>query len=303
MKERIIDLHVHTNASDGEYSVTEVIKRAIKNNVDTIAITDHDTVMGLKQMDDSSYIRKVVELERIEIIDGIELSAIPVNKPKKKGEQFHILGLGIDPYNKRLNERLDELNRKALYAVLGLIVQLKNDFGVEFKREDIARLTNQSRNLGRPDIAKLCVEYGLAKDVDDAFQKYLHYSYTKIQNAGGGKGIPYQECLDLITNSGGIPILAHPKSLKLEEKEFLKLLRDMIDNGLRGIEVFHSSHTEQEMDYYNKIAEEYNLLISGGSDYHGPLVKPDIELGAKNQKNHYLKQKDLSVLSEVRRRR
>ena len=85
MKERIIDLHVHTNASDGEYSPIEVIKRAIKNNVDTIAITDHDTVMGLKQMSDSSYIRKVVELEKIEIIDGIELSAIPVNKSKKKG--------------------------------------------------------------------------------------------------------------------------------------------------------------------------------------------------------------------------
>ena len=102
-----IDLHVHTNASDGEYSATEVIKKAIKNNIDTIAITDHDTIKGLIQMDDSSYIKKVIELGKIEIINGIELSAVPVNKPKKKGEQFHILGLGINPYNKKLNERLE----------------------------------------------------------------------------------------------------------------------------------------------------------------------------------------------------
>lgn len=298
-----IDLHVHTNASDGEYSIEEVIRRAIDKNVTNIAITDHDTVFGLKQIDSNSYISEKINEGKIDLIKGIELSAIPINMPKKKGEQFHILGLGIDPYNKRLCERLDGLNKKALYAVMGLIVQLKNDFGLEFRREDIANLVNQNRNLGRPDIAKLCVEYGLAKDINDAFLKYLHYSYSKIQDIGVGKGIPYQECLDLITNSDGIPVLAHPKSLKLEEKEFLKLLRDMINNGLRGIEVYHSTHTEQEMDYYKKIAEEYGLLISGGSDYHGPLVKPNIELGAKGSNNQYLKRKDLSVLSELRRRR
>lgn len=298
-----IDLHVHTNASDGECLPEDVIRKSIVKGVSTIAITDHDTVLGLKQVNSSGYINEVSAQGIIDIINGIELSAIPVNNPKIKGEQFHILGLGIDPYNKRLNEKLEELNRKAFYVVMELIIQLKNDFGLEFRRDDIAKLVNQNRNLGRPDIAKLCVEYGLANSIDDAFQKYLHYSYAKMHSVGAGKGIPYQECLELITNSGGIPILAHPKSLKLDEKKFLMLLRNMIDNGLRGIEVYHSSHTPSEMDFYIKIAKEYDLLISGGSDYHGPLLKPNIELGAINQYGQYLKREDLSVLSELRRRR
>ena len=294
-----IDLHVHTNASDGEYSIEEVIRRAIDKNVTNIAITDHDTVLGLRQIDSNSYINEKVSEGKIDLIKGIELSAIPVNIPKKKGEQFHILGLGIDPYNKRLCERLDGLNKKALYAVMGLIVQLKNDFGLEFRREDIANLVNQNRNLGRPDIAKLCVEYGFAKDINDAFLKYLHYSYSKIQDIGAGKGIPYQECLDLITNSGGVPVLAHPKSLKLGEKEFLKLLRDMIDNGLRGIEVYHSTHTKEESLRFLEIANKLNLLVSGGSDFHGISVKPDVELGTGINNN--IKIKQLSVLDEIKK--
>ena len=116
--------------------------------------------------------------------------------------------------------------------------------------------------------------------------KYLNKSYPD-----------YFLSLDLITNSGGIPVLAHPKSLELSEKEFLILLRNMIDCGLRGIEVYHSSHSKEEMDYYLEIANKYNLLVSGGSDFHGKSVKPDIELGIGNNN---LKIKRLSLLEHIK---
>ncbi len=110
----------------------------------------------------------------------------------------------------------------------------------------------------------------------------------------------YEECLRLIKNSGGIAVLAHPKSLELSEKDFLILLKDMISKGLEGIEVYHSSHSKYEMDYYMEIANKYDLLVSGGSDYHGKSVKPDIELGTG--KNNNLCIKKLPLLDELHRR-
>ena len=104
----------------------------------------------------------------------------------------------------------------------------------------------------------------------------------------------------LINNSGGIAVLAHPKSLELSEKEFLIVLKDLISHGLKGIEVYHPTHSKEEMEYYKMIAEKYNLLISGGSDYHGKIVKPDIEIGTG--KNNNLNIKQLTLVDELHRR-
>ena len=101
-----------------------------------------------------------------------------------------------------------------------------------------------------------------------------------------------------IINSGGIPVLAHPKTLKLDDKELLYLLKDMINCGLKGIEVYHSSHTLEEMNKYLKLSHDLNLLISGGTDYHGSTVKPDIELGTG--KNNNLQIKELSLLNKLK---
>ena len=283
--EKLIDLHTHTNYSDGELSPMELIKLAIEKNIGTIAITDHDTLEGIKQIDRNN---PLIVNSGIRIINGIELSA-KVNKGI-----MHILGYGIDLDNKELNEKMSILKDNSINSVLSIMEQIKRDYGIRFRYNDIKFLVNANHNLGRPDLARLCIKYGYAKTVQEAFDKYLIDAYNKTRQVG--KGISYQECIDLILNSGGIPVLAHPKSLELKEKEFLILLRKMITSGLKGIEVYHSSHTKEEMEYYLSIVNKYNLLISGGSDYHGKSVKPEVELGTG--KNN-LKIKKLTILDSL----
>ena len=284
--EKIIDLHTHSNYSDGDLSPQELIRLAIGKNIATLSITDHDTIEGIKKIDRDDPL--IVE-SGIRIINGIELSA------KTTKGRMHILGYDINPTNNILNKKMDELKDNSINSVLSIMEQIKKDYGIKFKYIDIKNLVNANHNLGRPDLAKLCIKYGYANTIQEAFDKYLIDAYNKTRQIG--KGLEYQECLELISNSGGIPVLAHPKSLELPEKEFLVLLREMIHCGLKGIEVYHSSHTKEEMEYYLEIANQYNLLISGGSDFHGKSVKPDVELGSGI--NHNIRIKKLSILDEI----
>lgn len=288
-KERYIDLHTHTNYSDGDLSPYELIKRAIEKKVGILAITDHDTLEGIKSINRED---RLIKDTGIDIINGIELTA------KVLKGRMHILGYDIDIKNDNLNKQMTKLKDNSINSVLSVMEQIKRDYGIRFTYEDIKALVNANHNLGRPDIAKLCVKYGYANSVNDAFDKYLIDAYNKTRSKG--KGITYQECLDLILKSGGIPVLAHPKSLELSEKEFLLLLKEMINFGLMGIEVYHSSYTMEEIEYYLNIANKYNLLISGGSDYHGESVKPDIELGSG--KNNNIKIKELSLVDYIKGR-
>ena len=282
---KIIDLHTHTNYSDGELSPDELVRLAIKKNIGTLAITDHDTIEGIKRLNKD---QKIIKDTGIKIINGIELSA------KATKGRMHILGYGIDLNNEELNNKMIELRDNSINSILSLYEQIKKDYGIRFTYKDIKDLVNANHNLGRPDIAKLLIKYNYVKTIEEAFDKYLNDSYSKVRCSN--KGLNYKECIDLINNSGGISVLAHPKTLKLNEKEFLILLKDMINCGLKGIEVFHSIHTKQEINYYLEIAKKYNLLVSGGSDYHGKVVKPDIELGS-GKKN--LKIKNLSILNKL----
>lgn len=287
--DKIIDMHTHTTYSDGELSPTRLIKKAIKNNIGILSITDHDTLEGIKKIDIKS---PTITESGIKIINGIELSAkVPTGR-------MHILGYDFDLDNEALNNKMIELKDNSINAVLSIMEQIKKDYGIRFSYEDIKTLVNSKHNLGRPDIAKLCVKYGYASTIQEAFDKYLIEAHKRIQTRS--KGLPYEECISLIKESKGIPILAHPKTLELSNKEFLILLKDMIEHGLKGIEVYHSSHTLEEMEYYLEIANRFNLLISGGSDYHGPIVKPDIELG--NGKNNNIKIKSLSLVDYINNR-
>ena len=193
------------------------------------------------------------------------------------------------------NKKMIDLKDNSINSVLSIIEQIKRDYGIRFSYDDIRELVNTNHNLGRPDIAKLCVKYGYAATIQDAFDKYLIEAYNKTRQTS--KCLQYQECLELIKNSGGIPVLAHPKSLELSEKDFLTLLQDMISCGLEGIEVYHSSFSKSEMDYYLEIANRYDLLISGGSDFHGKTVKPDVLLGTG--KNNNIRIRKLSLLDKL----
>lgn len=209
---------------------------------------------------------------------------------------MHILGYGIDINNKEINDKITELKNNSIYSTMALMTQLKKDYGIVFTMEDIQSLLTANHNIGRPDLARLCMKYGYVNTVQDAFDKYLIDANRKTKQTN--KGIPYEECIELIKNAGGISVLAHPKTLNKTDKELLTLIKEMIKEGLQGIEVYHSSHTQEEMTKYLKIATELNLLVSGGSDYHGPIVKPDIEIGTG--KNNNLKIKKLTILDRLK---
>ena len=283
--EKLIDMHTHTSYSDGELSPNELINLAITKNIKTLAITDHDTINGVKLVKNNS---------KIEVISGIELSA------KATRGQFHILGYDIDINSPVLNNKMAELKDNSINALMALMVEIKKDYGISFSYEDIKELLNAEHNLGRPDIAKLLIKYGYAYSIQHAFDKYLNPSYNKIR--GKNKGLYCDQCIKLILKSGGIPVLAHPKQLKMSSKsDFIILLKTLMSYGLKGIEVYHSSHTEEDIKFYLEVAEANNLLISGGSDFHGKSVKPDIELGTG--KNNNIKIKELSLLDEIHNRR
>lgn len=285
--DKVIDMHTHTSYSDGDLSPQDLIGLAIDKRIGTLAITDHDTLEGIKTVDRND---PLIVDGGIKIINGIELSA------KREKDRMHILGYDIDLNNPTLNKKMEELRNNSINSVLSVMEQIKRDYGITFSYQDIKELVNANHNLGRPDIAKLCIKYGYASTIQEAFDKYLIEAHRKTRQAN--KGLQYQECISLILNSGGIPVLAHPKSLQLSEKEFLILLRDMIACGLQGIEVYHSSHTKEEMQYYLDIAHQFGLLVSGGSDYHGQTVKPDIELGSGKDNNLHIKK--LPLLDKIR---
>lgn len=191
---------------------------------------------------------------------------------------------------------MKQLKDTNINTILSLIEILKRDYEIIFGYDDIKELVCANHNLGRPDLAKLCIKNNYAISVDDAFNRYLNEANQKLGK--NKKGLPYEECLELISKSNGIPVLAHPKTLELSEKELLILIKEMINYGLQGIEVYHSSHTQEETKLYLDIANKYNLLISGGSDYHGPITKPNIELGTG--KNNNLHIKNLPLLNKIR---
>ena len=283
-----IDMHTHTNYSDGDLSPQELIRLAIDKRIGTLAITDHDTIEGIKKVNRNE---DIIVDSGIEIINGIELSA------KADKGRMHILGYGIDLNNESLNKKMIDLKDNSINSVLSIMEQIKRDYGIRFSYEDIKELVNASHNLGSIDLAKLCVKYGYATTSQGAFYKYLIDAHNKTRQTS--KGLQYQECLELITNSGGIPVLAHPKSLELSEKEFLVLLKEMISYGLKGIEVYHSSHSKEEMDYYLEIANKYGLLISGGSGFLGPITMPNVHLGSGKENN--IKIKSLSLLDRLKK--
>ena len=288
-KNKIIDMHTHTCYSDGELKPHELISLALEKGISTLAITDHDTIEGIKKINRND---DLIVKTGIEIINGIELS---VKVPKGR---MHILGYGINLEDINLNKKLLELKDNSLNSVLSIIEVLKKDYNIRFTYDEIKSLFQFEHNLGRPDIAKILINKGYVSSVKEAFSKYLIEAHNKTRSFS--KGISYEECIDLITKSGGIPILAHPKSLELTEKELLILLKNMINCGLKGIEVFHSSHTPLEIKKYMEIAQKYDLLVSGGSDYHGSTVKPEIELGTGINNN--LNIKKLSLLDELHRK-
>lgn len=285
--DKLIDMHVHTNYSDGQFSPDEVIKRAIDSNVGVMAITDHDTLGGIKKIDRN---KDFIKESGIKIINGIEISA------HSDIGTMHILGYDFDLDNKELNDKLDELRTNRMNSTLAVMEQIRRDYGISFSYSDIIELVN-SKHVGRPLLAKLCVKYGFSDSISDAFDNFLNPAKDKVRRYD--KNIFYPECFKLVKDAGGIVILAHPKTLKLKDYDLDKLIYNMKEYGLDGIEVYNSIHTMKDVIFYKVLADKYDLLISGGTDFHGPSIKPNIEIGTGYGN---IKIKKLSLVDELKKR-
>ena len=266
MPSDFIDLHCHSTASDGTLSPTEVAQLASRNGLSALALTDHDTVAGVAECG--------AEARRlgIDFIPGIEISA-----EFPHPGTLHILGYGVDPQSpdladmtRQLIEGRDTRNPRIIAKLRELNVAITMD---EVEREAGGNV------VGRPHIAALLVRKGYVSSIKQAFDKYL---------APGGLAYFDKERLSpktaiaMIRASGGLPVLAHPPQLRTQnDGELERIVKDLKDLGLEGIEIIHSDHDAAAVEKNTKLADRYGLIKTGGSDFHGSNKK-DISLGLAN---------------------
>lgn len=255
----IFDLHVHTNYSDGLFTPKEVIDLAIKKNLDGIAITDHDTVDGIE-----TAIKYNNSLNKgLYIIPGIEFGCIHLN------EEVHILGYFIDYKSRELANLSNKLKESRLNRSLKMINKL-NHIGIKIKKEEVKSLANENL-ISRSHIARVLVEKGYVKSIEEAFNLYLN----RGQPGYVEKVAPnVKMTINIIHNLGGIAVLAHPGLLKNKT-----IIKYCINNNIDGIEAIHWKHKPEDIRYLLNIAEKNNLIITGGSDCHGRLINGDYLLG------------------------
>lgn len=254
-----IDLHVHTTASDGTLSGSEVVALAAQSGLSAIAITDHDTVSGYEEAAQTG------KTLGVEVISGIEIST-------KYGGAVHILGYYIDPNSDKLRPVLDWVvhdrdarNRK--------MAELMAADGIPISYDEMCARFGEV--IGRPHFAEVLVELGLATNVQDAFDRYVEkgQKYWLPRNF-----LSIERSVEIITEAGGVPVLAHPFQYKRNDAELRELIEHCMAHGLRGIECRYTGYDAQMVEYLEKLAEEYGLIKTGGSDFHG-ANKPHISLG------------------------
>lgn len=264
------DLHIHTIHSDGEKTVSQIVEMVKKAGVREFAITDHDTIGGDIELKSNEKLLKELAENNIKFRAGIEISTY------HEGKKFHILGLDIDINNPDINNLIKNIIEGRKKRAILIFDKLKKDFGIELKKEDMEALKAR-KVLGKPHIAEVLVRDGYAEDIEAAFRKYL----KKIEVHEGK--ISVQEAISIIHKAGGIAVWAHPKTLmadyNLKFKAVLKTLKDFIRFGLDGLETKHSCHTEKEYRKFRYFARHFNLIQTCGSDYHGEVVLPGVELG------------------------
>lgn len=269
----IIDLHVHTKYSDGEYMPLEILDICNEKNISVVAIVDHNTIEGAKEaILNNPY-------TNITVIPAIELSA----DCPTKGASCHILGYGIDIENVELNNLIKRMREQNKRKVVAIVTILKEKFELSFNKEDVDNILNNIGNVGKPDVARLCVKYGYCNSISEAFEKFIKPAESGMKF---GKYFPTAiECIQYIHNAGGIASLAHPIELKRTDEELEEYIKYLASNGLDAIEVYQSKHTKEYSEKLLEIAEENKLYYSVGSDFHGPFITPEFEIGSGKDNN------------------
>lgn len=251
------DLHCHTTESDGLLTPRELIHLAADLGLKGIGITDHDTIQGWREAEAAGSYYK------IQVLRGIELNT------DWQGKEVHILGYEVDNASCYLNEKLRSLRDAREQRMIEILKRLATQ-GIFIYADEVRKLT-KGESIGRPHIAQVLIERGFVKNIKEAFDRYI--------GMGAPAYVPRyklttEEGIELVRQAHGIPVLAHPGMQRLDEG-----IPAWVEVGLQGIEVLHSEHKSDDVSRYRAIAQQYKLLMTGGSDFHGEARKPGVELG------------------------
>lgn len=242
-----VDLHMHTTASDGGLTPADLILRACEKSLNVIAITDHDTTDGVKPAQRTAG-------NALLVIPGIELSA------EDAGRDVHTLGYFIDIENPHFQSELTHF-REVRYKRAQKIVDKLNELGLPLDWARIVELADGG-SIGRPHIARAMIEAGYVASVQEAFDRY-------IDNGGPAyvsrKRLSPEQAITMIHSAGGAAVLAHPGLVE----NYPAMIERLVPAGLDGIEVYHPDNPEQVQKHLLALADRYNLLITGGTDFHG----------------------------------
>ncbi|MFW6061663.1 MAG: PHP domain-containing protein [Planctomycetota bacterium] len=264
---RFIDLHTHSNASDGALAPAQVVQRADEEKLAALALTDHDTTAGLAAAQAAAE-----QLDELSFVPGVEVSA------RSEVGSMHLLGYGFELGHPALEGLLEQL-RVSRQRRNPRMVQRLQELGVDLTMDDVRQVAAERGGgelISRLHIAEAIRRAGHASSTQQAFERYV------------GKGAaayvekdyrPPSEVIDALHAAGGLAVLAHPVHLDYRNRRHLEtILRDLMDAGLDGIEVYHSDHPPEHVRIYLSLARRLGLAITGGSDFHGP-TKPNVTVG------------------------
>ena len=261
----VCDLHTHTTASDGQYTPTQLVGLAKAAGIQTLAITDHDTIAGVG---DAIEAGKALGLR---VICGVELSA-------REHDNFHILGYGFRQEESelfRLCERFRESRDERKYRIIDFL----RGKGACIELAEVEELAGGDI-IARPHFAQALVRHGYVSTNREAFDRYLD-TPEFLREVTWFK-VSARTCVEVIHAAGGKVSLAHPYQMGLPDIELEALVRQLADWGLDAIECYYPKHSMEQEEFYLKLAEQYRLHQTGGSDFHGEKVKPDVRLAALN---------------------
>jgi len=262
----VIDLHVHSTFSDGSLTPTQLVERARTVGLKAMALTDHDSMSGLDE-----FLSACREAEGGPIgIPGVEISAdVPHGT-------LHMLGYFMDAHNQAMAGMLRDIREGRRIRNEKILTKL-NEMGLQLSWDEVNAFASHCGDdvVGRPHFAQAMVARGFVSSHEEAFERYL----AKGQPAYTDRfRLSPEESLKIIRGAGGVPVLAHPSTLKLSNGALRTLVKDLAALGLQGIEVYYSEHSPRQIQQYLSLAREYALVATGGSDFHGGL-NPAIELG------------------------
>jgi len=252
------DLHTHTHYSDGVLAPDALVRRAAERGVQVLAVTDHDTTAGLDEA------KAAVRGHDVQLVNGVELSVVA------NGESVHLLGYGFDPSHEALTDYLADFSRRRR-ARLDQMIRRLAEAGIEVQAEKVERHVGASSAPGRPHLARALVDGGYVNSYRAAFEQYLG---TGEQGYVPAPSQPAAEAIQVLHAAGGVAVVAHPGQWMSGA-----LLRDLCEWGLDGIECHCPSHPEYLVDYYRTVCRSRDLLVTGGSDFHGGTEADEEGLG------------------------